>query len=225
MRAIIFRIVAGMILILEAIFIGIQAKSLIHGGRMDTEAAISITLVICIPFLISAVLSILSIDHVKKRYQVAKGFAILIGFIYLMILIGILFLSDREYRVPTVISLLYNLRYSTNFIPFYTIGNYIIAWIKGTVNQSTIIINIVANILIFAPMGMLLPTLFAKLRRKKTFLITMLIMLICVELIQFLFGVGSCDIDDIILNMTGAYIFYNIWKLKGSQRILRKCYL
>lgn len=226
MRKIIFRIVAGTILVLEAIFIGIIAKAMINGRlMMHLEGVIIFTLVICIPLMISAVLSILSIDQVKKRHQVAKGFAIFIGFIYVMILVNILFLNDRDHSGRTSISIIHNLRYNSNFIPFYTIGCYIIAWIKATVNQSTILINIVGNSLIFAPMGMLLPSLFIKQRKIKTFLITMLIMLICAECIQIIFGVGSCDIDDIILNMTGAYIFYKIWKLKSCQRILSKCYL
>lgn len=33
-----------------------------------------------------------------------------------------------------------------------------------------------------------------------------------VEVIQFLFGRGSFDIDDIILNMVGIFIGYVIWK-------------
>jgi len=50
-------------------------------------------------------------------------------------------------------------------------------------------------------------------------------MLIGVECIQVIFGVGSCDIDDIILNMSGACIFYKVWKSKSGQRLLSKCYL
>ena len=226
MRAIIFRILAGVILILEAIFIGTIAKRMISGRLMiSPEGAIVLTLVICIPLLISGVLCILSIDQVKRRYQVANCFAILIGFIYIMVLIYILFSNNRSDSGRTSMSFIDNIKYNSNFIPFYTIGNYIIAWIKGTINQSTILINIVANLLMFAPMGMLLPTLSIKLRKKKTFLMTMLIMLICVECIQVIFRVGGCDIDDIILNITGAYLFYKVWKLKSCQRLWRKCYL
>ena len=226
MRAIIFRILAGVILILEAIFIGTIAKRMISGRIMiRPEGAIMLTLVICIPLLISGVLCILSIDQLKKRYQVVKGFAILIGFIYIMVLIYILFSNNRSDSGRTSMSFIDNIKHNSNFIPFYTIGNYIIAWIKGTINQSTILINIVANLLMFAPMGMLLPTLSIKLRKKKPFVMTMLIMLICVECIQVIFRVGGCDIDDIILNITGAYLFYKVWKLKSCQRLWRKCYL
>ena len=226
MKAIIFRIVAGIILVLEAIYIGVLAKIMIQGGRMDTEGAITITLVIGIPLLISAILIILSIKKVEMRYNVAKCFVILIGFVYIMILVSILFVSGRSrYHGGIPNSFIHNIRYSTNFIPFYTIGGYLVAWINDTVNRSTIIVNIIGNMLIFAPMGMLLPTLFTKLRNKKSFLLTILIMLIAVECIQVIFGLGSCDIDDIILNMIGAFIFYTIWKLKRCQWFWRRSYL
>ena len=62
-----------------------------------------------------------------------------------------------------------------------------------------------------------MPILFTNLRKCwKTSLVGFAIILF-VEVIQFLFGRGSFDIDDIILNMVGISIGYVIWKLKPIQ--------
>jgi len=37
--------------------------------------------------------------------------------------------------------------------------------------------------------------------------------MVCIELLQMLLLVGTCDVDDIILNVSGAAIGYGIFKL------------
>lgn len=43
-----------------------------------------------------------------------------------------------------------------------------------------------------------------------------------IEVIQLIFLVGSCDIDDIILNVLGAVFSYLIFKTKICKKIIRQ---
>ena len=74
------------------------------------------------------------------------------------------------------------------------------------------IINLFGNVLMFVPLGFFLPSLFAKLRRLwKTLLLTAWIITL-VELAQLLLLVGTCDIDDLLLNVIGAAIGYFLYR-------------
>ncbi|MCM8901060.1 VanZ family protein [Caldicoprobacter algeriensis] len=53
----------------------------------------------------------------------------------------------------------------------------------------------------------------------------MAIILICVEVEQMLTRTGGIDVDDVILNLTGAVIFFALWRLDASQELLKKLYI
>lgn len=79
--------------------------------------------------------------------------------------------------------------------------------------QRLAVINLVGNVVMFIPLGLLLPLVFQKLRAYwKTFLCTAGI-IIAVELTQLFTLLGSCDIDDLILNLLGASIGYCLYRL------------
>ena len=85
------------------------------------------------------------------------------------------------------------------------------------------IINLVTNLLLFAPMGFFIPILFDKeIKSIKQFGIVMILITILVEIVQFITYSGSTDIDDIILNITGATIVYMLMKTKFVKRLLNK---
>lgn len=73
-------------------------------------------------------------------------------------------------------------------------------------------------------MGFLVPILFNYCKKfKNTFFIAMLVS-VSIELIQLLFNLGSCDIDDLILNVLGSmlgFAFYKILrgKIKSENQI------
>lgn len=75
------------------------------------------------------------------------------------------------------------------------------------------VVNLVGNVLMFIPLGFFLPLLWKKMQRIwKTFLLTgMLIVL--VEMTQLLTLRGSCDVDDLILNLSGVIVGYVLWRL------------
>ena len=77
------------------------------------------------------------------------------------------------------------------------------------------VINLGGNIIMFIPLGLLLPKVFPKLATLFRILIVTAIVIIIVEITQLFTLVGSCDIDDLILNLLGAAIGYGIFKLSN----------
>lgn len=112
------------------------------------------------------------------------------------------------------------LLFQSNFVPFKTIIYYIQSIIDGSINLDIPLINLSANLLMFLPAGIYLPYFVKRIKSIWGCLLTILIVLILIELIQFLTRRGSFDIDDLILNMAGVAIGYLIWKIKFVQRLL-----
>ena len=102
----------------------------------------------------------------------------------------------------------YHLNY--NLVPFKTIVGYIKALADGSMNRHIPIQNIAGNLLVFMPMGFYLPFFSKKMAKFKMFAITVSVLIISVELMQFILRVGSLDIDDFILNLVGALIGFVI---------------
>ena len=53
----------------------------------------------------------------------------------------------------------------------------------------------------------------------------MLAILLLVEGVQLFTGTGSCDVDDVILNLAGALLAYGMVAIPPVKRLLQKCYL
>lgn len=81
-------------------------------------------------------------------------------------------------------------------------------------------INLAGNVILFIPLGFFLPALSEKLRRFYKTVIAVVLIMLCVELIQAFTLLGSCDIDDLILNAAGGCIGYLIYSL--AARFLEK---
>lgn len=105
---------------------------------------------------------------------------------------------------------------SINLIPFKTIIEYIDR------NDFISFINIFGNILAFMPMGFFLPILFPKQNTFKTFIFTNTIIILIIETMQLLSESGSFDIDDFILNLTGAIIIFKIVKYDKINKLIKR---
>lgn len=136
--------------------------------------------------------------------------------IYLLVLFFLLFGGDRGmYANLSMIE--YALR-QLNLIPFKTIGTYLYALLTGGMNPSIPLKNLCGNLLMFLPMGLYLPFFIRKVRNKKWYLLLMFVILLAVEVLQFISRKGAFDIDDFILNMLGAVLGFAIWK-KGFSKL------
>lgn len=105
-----------------------------------------------------------------------------------------------------------------NVIPFYTIRQFF----KNGLN-TRFVINIVANVLMFSPIGFFFPFLWQRWRSFPRMIVTAFAFPLTIEFIQ-LFIHRSVDIDDIILNATGILLGYGIYRLAtfiAAKRALR----
>jgi len=105
----------------------------------------------------------------------------------------------------------YDWKMNINIIPFKSIMWY--ANGIDHINLSTILYNLFGNIAIFIPLGFFLPVLFKKCTNVKNVLIYSFLASFLIEVIQFVAHRGQSDVDDIILNVVGAYIGYLSYKL------------
>ena len=93
-----------------------------------------------------------------------------------------------------------------NLIPFRSISPYL-----RNITEPYAFKNIIANILVFIPLGFFVSNKNSKNVFKA--LIICLGVILSIELIQLLFKIGFFDVDDIILNFIGSLIGMGINKI------------
>lgn len=130
-------------------------------------------------------LSLDSFLHVcKKEHQ---KYQIIIFIIYILLLIIVLF--DRKQFDQKI----------------YSDGLYIKTWLKLIFTNKIVFINVVGNIILFIPFGILIKHF--KLKFIKSFIIISITILM-IETLQYLTKRGVFDLLDIILNILGAVLGY-----------------
>lgn len=177
----------------------------------------------CIPIAVATLIWVSSIQKSENRFVIMKASLIAILIFYAILLLYVLFYSSHR-RFPGIRIEEYH-RQNVNFIPLVTISRYIQAFFNHSMNKPIILENLVGNLFLFSPMGILLPCIFQKLRHFGKLLLVMSILLVGVETAQYLTYTGSCDIDDIILNLAGVVFFFALWSIQPFQHLLRKIYV
>ena len=103
------------------------------------------------------------------------------------------------------------IRANLNLEPFHTIRLFLKV-LDSRIYSTSAIINLGGNVIMFIPLGFFLPLVFPALGKFwRTILATALI-ITAVELTQLFTLLGSCDIDDLILNVVGAAVGYGLFK-------------
>lgn len=161
------------------------------------------------------------IESPKQKYKIAYNTLLMIYLFYLFYLIWILFFDSFYDRVSLKIDFHTYFLMKTNFVPFVTIHRYLIN-ISGGVQTNSAILNLVGNLAAFMPMGFFCPMIFKPMRKPLIFIPSLLLFLIGVEGMQLLMRVGSCDVDDVILNLLGAMIIYVLVKPLMIQKWLKR---
>lgn len=95
---------------------------------------------------------------------------------------------------------------------FYNIRPFI--WISETYEMGAkkMIQQLVLNIGMYMPYGLLLPVIFIKLRKMPAHFAVVLLTTLSIETIQFTIG-RSADIDDVIMNFLGGISGYLLYKM------------
>ena len=91
-----------------------------------------------------------------------------------------------------------------NLLPFKTILTYILNF--DYYNLSILLSNILGNIMIFLPLGIIAPILFSGIYRYKHIIYISISIRTVIEILQCNSSLGVFDIDDIILSIIGGVI-------------------
>ena len=146
-----------------------------------------------------------------KNKTTKKLLFIVLGIIYLAFLIISFF-----YEISTILQLrTKNVIPSSNFVPFKTILNYILDF--NHYNLSTWLFNMIGNLLIFFPVGVLFPVIFNRINSYNHILYITISMSLLIEISQYRASLGVFDIDDIILGVTGSLIRFHLY-LKSIKK-------
>lgn len=139
-------------------------------------------------------------------------------FVYIIILIDFTLLDDAFGRnIFNIQNFTYDsfVNYiddSLNLIPFFTVNLYINGVAQDKISVAYFIINIFGNLIMLMPLTYFLPRIFKGIKGFFKLLIALILFSVAIEILQLVFLTGSCDIDDVILNVTGAAIAYPILK-------------
>ena len=87
-----------------------------------------------------------------------------------------------------------------NYIPFYSVNFYT----SGADPLKYTKENLVGNVVLFFPLGILLPLLFRAVNNFPKIIVISFLISLSFECIQLLTILGTFDVDDIVLNVTGA---------------------
>ena len=183
---------------------------------------------------ICIIMYITSLKMVKK-YGYDKSLLkinLIIYFLVYIIMIFNLTLFDELYGRQGLTRISWNMEMlntyfneSFNIIPFRTIKLFINGFNNGIVSKHVFYENIYGNILAFVPFAFFIPLIFKKINKYYKFLIIMVIIVLQIEILQFITLSGACDIDDVILNLVGSSIAYLIFREKHIYRLLNKVFL
>lgn len=137
-----------------------------------------------------------------------------IGFVlYVIVMLWLLFGQRIGHTSPYTYWERFNSNY--NFIPFFTVWEFI-QTATNSVRPYLIwqaIINIVGNIVMFVPLGFFIPYFWTKQRPFWRSMLCAAVCIVVVEIVQLFTLLGSCDIDDLILNMLGVVIGYGVYRI------------
>jgi len=146
-----------------------------------------------------------SISAKRFRNTMKKTYIIVIIslFLYTLVLLGMIVFKYRHGAIFEFSQ--------ANFVPFKTIAEYL----SGYPTWGTARRNLLGNIVLFVPIGLLLPLVFQK-KSKVILWLGLLTYGIMPEILQVIFRSGIFDIDDIILNSLGViagYFLFTVFRL------------
>lgn len=135
-------------------------------------------------------------SHFNSFY---RNISIVFLIIYVGVLINLFFLQNGS-KI-----LYFNDFRSINFVPFLTLATLIEDYLGGYVSLSNIVAYLSQSILLFVPYGFY-SVLLLKYHSRLTRFITFLLFPLFIEVIQRVFLLGKCDIDDIIFALFGCIL-------------------
>lgn len=183
------------------------------GDKLSLWTQMSIPVVTVGLIAIGAVVRLAQMTGCARHRYLRRALWVVLGY-YLAILSVLLFFGglfhlDRAWGG------------AVNLEPFHTIRSFLIHY-RRTESLSSLF-NLLGNIVILVPLGVLLPVMFRPMRHFWLFLPLAALVCVGVEYIQWLTATGIADVDDSILNFAGAAAGYFATRLcQISYAFVRK---
>ncbi len=141
----------------------------------------------------------------------------LLTVLYICFIVYFLFFADRLGRVHGYHSYRYNL------VLFEEIRRFIIY--RDQVSVGAVLLNLFGNLIVFVPLGFLIPLWTKKTPGLFTMALYSLLFSLLIETIQLFSRVGVFDVDDLFLNTVGGiigWLLYQIglriyWRIKKKK--------
>lgn len=170
----------------------------------------------CVVLLIVAMMYIVREILHSRQHHIAD---LMIWSIFLVYTSGYLYFTvfSRQMGSGAFVELRPFQVYTRLFAEPIDAGNAAIGFAAKFLNNTPPIVGLILNILLYYPLGYLLPILFPKLKPKHVILIGCLCS-IATEAIQYLLKMGWCETDDVIHNTLGTAIGVWVW-LWQSKRL------
>lgn len=195
---------------------------------LKTNARLILLLIVCILIYISGYILVKKLNYGKKilKINLVIYFCIYIVTIFTLTLFDEIY-GRQGFKVIKWDKDLLKVYMNTSFniVPFSTIKLFINGYIKELVTFKDFMANIFGNLCAFMPFALFVPLLINKIDKYYKFIIVMAIIIISIEILQFITMSGSCDIDDFILNILGVSIAYFVLKIKCINRFINKVFL
>lgn len=201
-----------------------QLYTILVLGMIHVASGLLLIAMVCAPLFLGVFLLARSFtEPTAQRKVVRTSLAVLFGF-YLVALASELILSRIDFLHFSQAAAQYreNFDLMTNFRPFETVLLYLRALKYNYIGPTIPLSNLLGNMLLFMPMAVFLPCLFRTMQKFWVFALVMLGMLVMVEALQLLLSCGSCDVDDVLLNLTGTFMVYGILKIPLFKRLLAR---
>lgn len=143
--------------------------------------------------------------HVKKETEEFTRLVSRFFFgLYLLLLVYLMFFAEEWGRF------ILEGDYRYNLVPFREIGRYLKYYEQ--IGRWRVIWNLAGNIVGFVPFGALLPVLREKKVGFWKVLLLSFELTLVIEISQLILRVGSCDVDDMILNTLGGCMGYGLYR-------------
>ena len=194
--------------------------------RINADLRVLILLLICIVLYCGGRLAL---QRTKDKTLLRRLF-LLFFFCYLYLILTLTLIdetfgrSGAFFQNDTIVDNLraHYMRRYVNLLPLRSIYEvYICGFRNGLVNSYYMHLNLVGNVCALMPLSFFLPLFFRSQRKWYVFLTTVSLFVVLIEVMQFAFMVGSCDVDDLILNAGGATLLYFLLRLPSFRRLCK----
>ena len=153
----------------------------------------------------------------KKHIDWKREAFLLLIYINFSVIIRFTFfpMSKVDGRIqPLIFDIATAFPFRVNLIPFVNLFDYD--------NKRDLLLNVIGNIAMFIPSGIVLPIVYKRLDTFGRVLVAGAGISLCIEIIQLPFRVRATDIDDLVLNTVGVIVGYGLYSLIQYVRRIKR---